>query len=95
MQHTQAILIRYLSATDTKGSRVKLIDKRFKTSITLGTDYKHNNPLAQAKEWLEGKGYQVVTNSTWSDDEWLVTVICNESVTRPPFKNIKEATECK
>ena len=90
MTHTQAILITYLSPTDTKGTRIKLTDKRFKTSITLAMDYS-TNPLTQAKEWLEARGYSIHTNSTFSDDVWLVTVTHGIDG-RPPFKNIKEAT---
>jgi len=75
MKHTQAILIKYLGATNTKGSRIKLTDKRFRTAIILNMDYESLNILTQAKDFLEAKGYTIITNSTFGDSEYLLTVV--------------------
>ena len=75
MKHTQAILIKYLGATNTKGSRIKLTDKRFNTSIIVNMDYESQNILTQAKDFLETKGYTIITNSTFGDSEYILTVI--------------------
>ena len=74
MKRTQAILIKYISATNTKGSKIKLTDKRFNTAITLGMDYESPNILTQAKDFLESKGYTIVTNSTFGNSEYILTV---------------------
>ena len=78
MKHTQAILVKYLGATNSKGSRIKLIDKRFRTSIILNMNYESQNILTQAKDFLESKGYTIITNSTFGDSDYLLTVVHGE-----------------
>lgn len=54
------IKVKYLGATDTLGSRVKLISERFKgNSITLSYDYTYNGALDQAVAWLSEHAYGV------------------------------------
>jgi len=77
MKHTQAILVKYMSATNTLGARVKLTDKRFNTSIILSMDYSYN-VLTQAIDHLNSKGYTIITNSTFGDSEYLLTVVHGE-----------------
>ena len=74
MKHTQAILIKYMSAANTQSSRIKLTDKRFHTAIILSMDYESPNILAEAIDFLESKDYTIVTNSTFGDSEYILTV---------------------
>ena len=39
MKNLQMIEIKYLGATNTKGARIKIIDTRFKASVTVSRDY--------------------------------------------------------
>lgn len=63
MRNLQIIEVKYLGATDTKGSRVKLINDRFKESKLINYDYKFNNILDIAldvitkKELIVGYNY--------------------------------------
>ena len=53
------IEIRYLSPTNTKGARVKIIDTHFKASITLSRDYE-DDIEDQALEYLISRGFNIV-----------------------------------
>ncbi len=81
-----------MSATDKLAARIKLTDKRFHTSVTLNMDYESPNILTQAIDFLEGKGYTIVTQSTFGDSEYILTVIHEDS----RFKRLRDsrATKC-
>ena len=62
MKNLQMIEIKYLSSTNTKGARIKLIDTRFNVSITLSRDY-NIEATKQVVRFLEERGFNVVANS--------------------------------
>lgn len=55
-----SITIKYLPATNTRGSRIKLISTRFKCSVALDYDHQISDMTAQAANWLTAKGLTVV-----------------------------------
>ena len=59
MKNLQMLEIKYLSATNTKGARIKIIDTRFKASITLSRDYE-GDMEDQAFEYLTSRGFNIV-----------------------------------
>ena len=63
MQNLQMIEIKYLSPTDFKGARVKLIDTRFKVSKTLSYDYAIGDIVEQSIKYLKNKGFNVIFRS--------------------------------
>ena len=63
MQNLQMIEIKYLSPTDTKGARVKLIDTRFKVNKTLSYDYEIGDITEQSVQYLKNKGFNVIFKS--------------------------------
>lgn len=46
------IEVKYIGASNTRGSRVKLTSLRFKDSVILPYDYKYNSALEIAEAWL-------------------------------------------
>ena len=70
--HTQAIELKFLGATNTRGSRLKLKDMRFNTSVTLNYDYEVGNVITQATQYLESKGYIVVCYSSNHNDTYFI-----------------------
>ena len=62
MKNLQMIEIKYLSSTNTKGARIKLIDTRFNVSITLSRDY-NIEATKQVVRFLEERGFNVVAKS--------------------------------
>lgn len=51
-KNLHAIVVKYLGATNTRGSRVKLTSTRFNDSVTLSYDYVFNSAGEQAQWWL-------------------------------------------
>ena len=60
IENLHAITVKYLPATNFKGSRFKMISERFGDSVTLSYDYAHNSVLDMATEWLEKHGQDIV-----------------------------------
>lgn len=54
-----SITIKYLPATNTRGSRIKLISTRFKCSVVLDYD-QIGDTTAQSANWLAAKGFNIV-----------------------------------
>jgi len=55
-----AIKVKYLKPTNTKGSRIKLIDERFGQSKTIEYRSKGGDTLDQAHVFLASRGYNIV-----------------------------------
>lgn len=74
MQNLRMFEVKYLGATNTRGSRVKITDTRFQKSVILSVSYKVT-VLEQAKEFLESKGIKLVSR-TWDErtkNDYLMT----------------------
>ena len=52
MQTLHAIQVKYLGATDTLGSRVKLTSLRFGDSATIDYDHSKNSIVEMAINWI-------------------------------------------
>ena len=59
MKNLQMLEIKYIGATNTKGARIKIIDTRFKASVTVSRDY-DNDIQDQAFEYLTSHGFNIV-----------------------------------
>lgn len=60
MENLHIIELKYLGATNTRGSRVKLTSKRFNESKTIAYNYKLNHIEDMAVEYLESKGFDII-----------------------------------
>jgi hypothetical protein len=59
--HTlHVIRVKYLGATNTLGSRVKITSDRFKQSITIPFDHQYNNCEDMAAAELIRRGFNVI-----------------------------------
>jgi hypothetical protein len=54
------IEVKYIGATNTKGSRVKMYSERFKTSKTIAFNYSFNSIDEMAIEYLKKNGFEVL-----------------------------------
>lgn len=61
MEHLHCITVKYIGATNSRGSRIKLSSSRFSDSVTLAREYIHSNSREQAIEWLLNHQYKVVS----------------------------------
>lgn len=60
MQHFHILRVKYLGATNTRGSRVKITSDRFKNSTTISYDHALNNIEDMAVSYLQKRGYHIV-----------------------------------
>ena len=60
MTHLHGITAKYMSPTNTKGARVKLISCRFNESIIINYDYSKNSIYEIAQVYLESKGFNII-----------------------------------
>lgn len=60
LKNYQLINVKYLGATNTRGSRVKLIDPRMKTRKIIPFDYTLNRIEEMAQAYLTSVGFVVV-----------------------------------
>ena len=62
MKNLQIIEIRYLAPTNTRGARIKLLDTRFKLSVTLSRDYALDSTV-QAADYLTANGFNIIARA--------------------------------
>lgn len=61
------ISVKYLGATNSRGSRIKLSSKRFNQSITIPYNYSENSALEGAITYLRVNKFPIVGYDGWSD----------------------------
>ena len=71
-KHLRVIEVKQLNATQNRGERIKLIDRRMGQSKTLGYNYKYNSNKEQAWGWLKENGLNPIV---WGEniimcDDW-------------------------
>lgn len=59
MKNYHLIKVKYLGATNTMGSRVKLTSERFNQSKTIPFDYTLNNINDMAAKYLKKTGHKI------------------------------------
>ena len=73
MKNVNVIKVKYLGATNTKGSRVKIVSDRFKSSVTLGYNYEFNSALEIACDYLTKLGFDVIGCNNDGDIGYIIT----------------------
>ncbi len=93
MTNYHGVLVQYLGATNTKGSRVKLTSTRHGDSITLSLDYAHNTCHEQAAEWLQNHGQRVVGRTEWKHGNHSADLLILEADANGQFLPLKKMKE--
>ena len=71
IKNFQLFQVKYLGATNTKGSRVSIKDTRFKQLVVIPYDYSFNSAMDIAINYLKERGYNVIgraENEVLADD---------------------------
>jgi len=71
MENFHLITVKYLPATNTRGSRVKLTSTRFEQSVIIGYDHAKNNIEDIAVDYLKQNGHVIAGKADGA-------VICEE-----------------
>jgi len=78
--NTRTLNYKFLPVTNTKGARIKIIDKWFKKSVTIPFSYEYSTTYENALAYLIKKGWnvagmntesQVIYMSRWDSDKQL------------------------
>ena len=73
--NTRIINCKYLGPTNTQGSRIKLIDRRFETSVTIPYNYEYSSALEGAVDYLLDHGWDVAGfNSDCNKTEHIIII---------------------
>ena len=80
ISNTRTLNYKFLPVTDTKGARIKIIDKWFKKSVTIPFSYMYSTDYENALSYLINRGWkvqgmntesQVIYMSEWDSDKQL------------------------
>jgi len=65
VKNMRAIRVKYLAATNNKGSCIKLTEQLYQTTdtVTLSYDYAIGNGTEQAIQYLQNKGINIIGKS--------------------------------
>lgn len=84
MINLHVLKIKYLGATNTKGSRVKITSERFKQSIIIPYDYQYNSILDMASDHLKANSHAIIGQGEGKNCDYLIAKAVNNS-----FKELK------
>jgi len=69
--------VKYLGPTDTKGARIKIIDRWFNQSVTMPYNYEYCTALQGAVHYLVARGWNVTGVNTTSSNNQSIVIIGN------------------
>ena len=72
IKNARVFKVKYFGATNTKGSRFKLVDLRQKKAIWLYKDYKYNSGVEQCINYLKGLGIETLFKAEYDDKTDLI-----------------------
>ena len=84
MKEYHIIEVKYLSATNTSGTRVKLYSAYYNQFRIIPYDYQFNNTKDVAINWLKANGHKIIG---FGENKKISYIIC--SATNYFFKSIK------
>ena len=87
LNNYHGILVSYVGASNTKGSRVSLKSYRFNDSIMIDYDYKFNSIYDMAEEFFEKRGIKILGKAEWKDGSFVFFI--------DKFDSLKEIKKMK
>jgi hypothetical protein len=82
------IVVSYLGATNSRGSRIKLTSMRFGDSVLLSYDYSFNQAKDQAIQYLNNLGFDPI-GAGYDEKKGDSIIICKT------FNSLKETKKIK
>lgn len=71
--NVHVLIIKYSGATDTRGSRVRIISERFKNSVSLSYDYEAGDSVRTAAKYLISKGFNILFKAEGKECDYIIT----------------------
>lgn len=88
MENLQLLEIKHLGATNTKGTRIKIIDHRYNNYIVLSKDYKYSLHFDQVAGIIKRK--DLIEGISYSEKLDTYFVILNSDNNTNTFLTLKE-----
>lgn len=73
LNNYHVLKISYLGATNTKGSRIKILSERFKESKVIAYNYEFNNTCEGAEDYLSKNGFELIGKAEGKDCYYIIT----------------------
>ena len=73
LENFHLITVSYLCPTNTKGSRVKITSERFKQSKIISYDYRFNNSMDCAQNWLIENNFIIIGQAEGKKHDYIIT----------------------
>lgn len=67
------LTVKYISQTNFKPSRIKIISERFKASKTIEYDHRFSNTLEIAEYWLEKNGFEIIGHAEGTNCYYVIS----------------------
>ena len=64
--------IKYLSATNIRGSRVKITSERFQHSKIIAYDYQFNSITEMAENYLKAQGHKLIGKGEGKENDYII-----------------------
>jgi hypothetical protein len=79
LKNYHLITVKYLPATNTRGSRVRLYSTRFNRSVIIPYNYSLNSITEMAAEYLTKNGHKIAGQAEGKKEDYLIlSAIKNE-----------------
>ena len=72
MKNLHIVEVKYLSATNNSGSRVKLYSARFNHYKIVPFNYQCNHSLDVATTWLKEQGHKILGTATGKNVDYVI-----------------------
>jgi hypothetical protein len=73
MENLHILKTSYLGATNTRGARVKIYSERFRQSVVIPYNYRFNNALDIAINWLQSKGFEIIGKGEGKESMYIIS----------------------
>lgn len=73
MKKMHIIKIKYVSPTNSAGSKVKIISEDYKESISIAYNYSFNSALDIAIDYLQNKGFEIIGTGNGRDEQYVIS----------------------
>lgn len=80
MNNLRSFSVKYLGPTDTRGSRIRIVDNRFNKKIILNFNSSYRSTYEQAEAYLLGCGIICDYQSEAGDEQLLLTTNFNSQI---------------
>ena len=73
MKNHHVLKVKFLGATNTKGSRIRITSERFESSVIIPLKFDEFASFDQAIDYLVSKEFNIIGNAEAADGMYVIT----------------------